>query len=80
MDKSGQCALVHATLRGHLGVIQYLLELEWGGEGPQHSAGLKSKALQQGLIAASSMGHTQVSSDAHTHTHTPGTGALRYPK
>ncbi|XP_012691907.2 protein TANC1 isoform X2 [Clupea harengus] len=60
VDKSGQCALVHATLRGHLGVIQYLLELEWGGEGPQHSAGLKSKALQQGLIAASSMGHTQV--------------------
>ncbi|XP_041927256.1 protein TANC1 isoform X4 [Alosa sapidissima] len=60
VDKSGQCALVHAALRGHLEVIQHLLELEWGGEGPQQSHGLKNKALQQGLIAASSMGHTQV--------------------
>lgn len=60
MDKSGQCALVHAALRGHPDIIQYLLELEWSGEGPQQDCALKNKALQQALIAASSMGHTQV--------------------
>uniref|UniRef100_A0A3Q4HR23 Tetratricopeptide repeat, ankyrin repeat and coiled-coil containing 1b n=1 Tax=Neolamprologus brichardi TaxID=32507 RepID=A0A3Q4HR23_NEOBR len=58
--KSGQCALVHAALRGHLEIIQYLLELEWSAEGQQQDCSLKSKALQQALIAASSMGHTQV--------------------
>lgn len=60
VDKSGQCALVHAALRGHPDIIQYLLELEWSGEGPQQDCALKNKALQQALIAASSMGHTQV--------------------
>lgn len=60
MDKSGQCALVHAALRGHPEIIQYLLELEWSAEGPQQDCALKNKALQQALIAASSMGHTQV--------------------
>ncbi|KAK5600250.1 Protein tanc1 [Crenichthys baileyi] len=60
VDKSGQCALVHAALRGHTEIIQYLLELEWSGEGQQQDCSLKNKALQQALIAASSMGHTQV--------------------
>uniref|UniRef100_A0A668AHD4 Tetratricopeptide repeat, ankyrin repeat and coiled-coil containing 1 n=1 Tax=Myripristis murdjan TaxID=586833 RepID=A0A668AHD4_9TELE len=60
VDKSGQCALVHAALRGHPDIIQYLLELEWSAEGQQQDCGLKNKALQQALIAASSMGHTQV--------------------
>ncbi|XP_047226255.1 protein TANC1 isoform X4 [Girardinichthys multiradiatus] len=60
VDKSGQCALVHAALRGHTEIIQYLLELEWSGEGQQQDWFLKNKALQQALIAASSMGHTQV--------------------
>ncbi|XP_037345045.2 protein TANC1 isoform X2 [Pungitius pungitius] len=60
VDKSGQCALVHAALRGHPEIIQYLLELEWSGEGQQEDCALKNKALQQALIAASSMGHTQV--------------------
>uniref|UniRef100_A0AAQ4PP75 Tetratricopeptide repeat, ankyrin repeat and coiled-coil containing 1b n=1 Tax=Gasterosteus aculeatus aculeatus TaxID=481459 RepID=A0AAQ4PP75_GASAC len=60
VDKSGQCALVHAALRGHPEIIQYLLELEWSGEGQQQDWALKNKALQQALIAASSMGHTQV--------------------
>uniref|UniRef100_A0A096M9Z9 Tetratricopeptide repeat, ankyrin repeat and coiled-coil containing 1 n=1 Tax=Poecilia formosa TaxID=48698 RepID=A0A096M9Z9_POEFO len=60
VDKSGQCALVHAALRGHSEIIQYLLELEWSGEGQQQDSSLKNKALQQALIAASSMGHTQV--------------------
>uniref|UniRef100_A0A671YTU0 Tetratricopeptide repeat, ankyrin repeat and coiled-coil containing 1 n=1 Tax=Sparus aurata TaxID=8175 RepID=A0A671YTU0_SPAAU len=60
VDKSGQCALVHAALRGHPDIIQYLLELEWSAEGQQQDYALKNKALQQALIAASSMGHTQV--------------------
>ncbi|XP_053296121.1 protein TANC1 [Pleuronectes platessa] len=60
VDKSGQCALVHAALRGHPEIIQYLLELEWSAEGQQQDSALKNKALQQALIAASSMGHTQV--------------------
>ncbi|XP_049340657.1 protein TANC1 isoform X1 [Astyanax mexicanus] len=60
VDKSGQCALVHAALRGHPDIIQYLLEQQWSREDQQHELSLKSKALQQALIAASSMGHTQV--------------------
>lgn len=66
VDKSGQCALVHAALRGHLDIIGYLLEVEWSPEGPQQDGPLKNKALQQALIAASSMGHTQVREHAHT--------------
>lgn len=60
VDKSGQSALVHAALRGHPEIIQYLLELEWSAEGQQQDCTLKNKALQQAFIAASSMGHTQV--------------------
>lgn len=60
VDKSGQCALVHAALRGHPEIIQYLLELEWSADGQQQDCALKNKALQQALIAACSMGHTQV--------------------
>uniref|UniRef100_A0A671SB67 Protein TANC1-like n=1 Tax=Sinocyclocheilus anshuiensis TaxID=1608454 RepID=A0A671SB67_9TELE len=56
VDKSGQCALVHAALRGHSEVIECLLELSWSTEG-QQDLKLKNKALQQGLIAACSMGH-----------------------
>ena len=61
MDKSGQCALVHAALRCHPDIIHHLLELEWTPEGQQQNCSLKNKTLQQALIAASSMGHTQVS-------------------
>lgn len=64
VDKSSQCALVHAALRGHSEVIECLLELSWSTEG-QQDLSLKNKALQQGLIAACSMGHIHVSS--HTH-------------
>ncbi|XP_061082293.1 protein TANC1-like isoform X1 [Conger conger] len=60
VDKSGQCALVHAALRGFPDVIHFLLEQEWSAEGPQQDCSLKSRALQQGLVGASSMGHTQV--------------------
>ncbi|KAM6986391.1 protein TANC1 isoform 2-T2 [Aplochiton taeniatus] len=60
VDKSGQCALVHSALRGHPDIIQYLLELDWTTEGQQQDCTMKSKALQQALVASSSMGHTQV--------------------
>ncbi|XP_051566551.1 protein TANC1-like [Myxocyprinus asiaticus] len=60
VDKSGQCALVHAALRGHPEVITCLLELTWSDEGHQMDLSLKNKALQQGLIAACSMGHIHV--------------------
>uniref|UniRef100_W5KRI6 Tetratricopeptide repeat, ankyrin repeat and coiled-coil containing 1b n=1 Tax=Astyanax mexicanus TaxID=7994 RepID=W5KRI6_ASTMX len=70
VDKSGQCALVHAALRGHPDIIQYLLEQQWSREDQQHELSLKSKALQQALIAASSMGHTQVSQHTDTRKHT----------
>ncbi|KAG7466913.1 hypothetical protein MATL_G00147390 [Megalops atlanticus] len=60
VDKSGQCALVHAALRGYPDVIHFLLELEWSPEGQQQDCSLKNKALQQALVGASSMGHTQV--------------------
>ncbi len=63
-DKSGQCALVHAALRGHAEIVQYLLEQEL-------SLDLKNKALQQALIAASSMGHTQVLKTHTLHTGYP---------
>ncbi|XP_051760718.1 protein TANC1 isoform X2 [Ctenopharyngodon idella] len=59
VDKSGQCALVHAALRGHSEVIECLLELTWSSEG-QQDLSLKNKVLQQGLIAACSMGHIHV--------------------
>ena len=76
MDKSGQCALVHAALRGHAEVLQYLLELDWGPGEQQGPGGQKGKALQQALVAAASMGHTQVSeAPAHTHTHPSPRGA-----
>uniref|UniRef100_A0AAQ5YAT6 Tetratricopeptide repeat, ankyrin repeat and coiled-coil containing 1b n=1 Tax=Amphiprion ocellaris TaxID=80972 RepID=A0AAQ5YAT6_AMPOC len=55
VDKSGQCALVHAALRGHPEIIQFLLELEWSAEGQQQDCSLKNKALQQALIAASTL-------------------------
>ncbi|XP_055072246.2 protein TANC1 isoform X1 [Misgurnus anguillicaudatus] len=60
VDKSGQCALVHAALRGHPEIIECLLELTWSHESQQVDLGLKNKVLQQGLIAACSMGHTHV--------------------
>uniref|UniRef100_A0A3B3SNT8 Tetratricopeptide repeat, ankyrin repeat and coiled-coil containing 1 n=1 Tax=Paramormyrops kingsleyae TaxID=1676925 RepID=A0A3B3SNT8_9TELE len=60
VDKSGQCALVHTALRGHLDVMQFLLAMEWSPGGGQGDSGLKSRATQQALTAACSMGHTQV--------------------
>lgn len=68
VDKSGQSALVHAGLRGHLDAIHILLGQDWGPETPSDSqlqassetGRGKNQALQQALTAASSVGHTQV--------------------
>lgn len=72
MDGSGRCVLVHAAQRGHLEVLRFLLKrAEWscttccGQKGAS-----RSQAVQQALIAAASMGHTEVI-QTHTHTHTP---------
>lgn len=75
-DKNGQCALVHAALKGHAEIISILLGQDWGTEitsdplqhhGNQNGT-LKTQAVQQALTAAASLGHTQASV-------TPGGGA-----
>uniref|UniRef100_A0A673H1B9 Protein TANC2-like n=1 Tax=Sinocyclocheilus rhinocerous TaxID=307959 RepID=A0A673H1B9_9TELE len=60
LDKNGQCALVHAGLRGHLDVVKYLVQCEWNTDGQQAGSFNKSHAVQQALIAAASMGYTEV--------------------
>uniref|UniRef100_A0A665WCF6 Tetratricopeptide repeat, ankyrin repeat and coiled-coil containing 2 n=1 Tax=Echeneis naucrates TaxID=173247 RepID=A0A665WCF6_ECHNA len=69
LDKNGQCALVHAALRGHMEVVKFLIQSDWS-MGPQQqqqspqtqqqAAFTKSQAVQQALIAAASMGYTEV--------------------
>ncbi|XP_076121973.1 protein TANC2 [Alosa pseudoharengus] len=61
LDKSGQCALVHAALRGHLEVVKFLVQCDWNPDG-QQGAFSKSHAVQQALIAAASMGYTEIAS------------------
>lgn len=82
VDKSGQCALIHAGLRGHPDIIHYLLNQDWGPteapEGQQQhgvKSSVKGQALQQALTAACSMGQTHVGYCVHTltNTHTPCT-------
>ncbi|XP_053469327.1 protein TANC2 isoform X2 [Ictalurus furcatus] len=58
VDRNGQCPLVHAALRGHLEVVKFLLECEWNSE----VAFSKTHAVQQALIAAASMGYTEIAS------------------
>uniref|UniRef100_A0A671SV84 Protein TANC2-like n=1 Tax=Sinocyclocheilus anshuiensis TaxID=1608454 RepID=A0A671SV84_9TELE len=60
LDKNGQCALVHAGLRGHLDVVKYLVQCEWNTDGQQAGSFNKSHAVQQALIAAASMGYTEL--------------------
>lgn len=68
-DKNGQCALVHAALKGHAEIINILLGQDWGTEitsdplqhhGNQNVT-LKTQAVQQALTAAASLGHAQAS-------------------
>lgn len=66
-DKNGQCALVHAALKGHAEIIHTLLGQDWGTEitsdpqqHPTNQNGTpKTQAVQQALTAAASLGHTQ---------------------
>ncbi|XP_037610784.1 protein TANC2 isoform X12 [Sebastes umbrosus] len=68
LDKNGQCALVHAALRGHMEVVKFLIQCDWSmGTQQQQSpqtqqqvAFTKSHAVQQALIAAASMGYTEI--------------------
>ncbi|KAM4526022.1 protein TANC2 isoform 6-T6 [Fundulus diaphanus] len=68
LDKNGQCALVHAALRGHMEVVKFLIQCDWNmGSQPQQSpqtqqqaAFTKSQAVQQALVAAASMGYTEI--------------------
>lgn len=68
-DKNGQCALVHAALKGHAEIINILLGQDWGTEitsDPLQHHGTqnvtpKTQAVQQALTAAASLGHTQAS-------------------
>ncbi|KAM9336289.1 protein TANC2 [Symphorus nematophorus] len=67
LDKNSQCALVHAALRGHMEVVKFLIQCDWG-MGPQQqspqtqqqTAFTKTHAVQQALIAAASMGYTEI--------------------
>uniref|UniRef100_A0A8D3D9K3 Tetratricopeptide repeat, ankyrin repeat and coiled-coil containing 2b n=1 Tax=Scophthalmus maximus TaxID=52904 RepID=A0A8D3D9K3_SCOMX len=59
LDKNGQCALVHAALRGHMEVVKFLIQSDWA-QSQQQAAFTKSHAVQQALIAAASMGYTEV--------------------
>uniref|UniRef100_A0A8C1TVW2 Tetratricopeptide repeat, ankyrin repeat and coiled-coil containing 2a n=2 Tax=Cyprinus carpio TaxID=7962 RepID=A0A8C1TVW2_CYPCA len=60
LDKNGQCALVHAGLRGHLEVVKYLVQCEWNTDAQQAGSFSKSHSVQQALIAAASMGYTEI--------------------
>ncbi|XP_028301823.1 protein TANC2-like isoform X2 [Gouania willdenowi] len=62
VDSSGRCALVYAAQRGHLQLLRFLLKVtDWsctcccGQRGAS-----RSQALQQALIAAASMGHSEM--------------------
>lgn len=67
-DKNGQCALVHAGLKGHAEIINILLGQDWGAEIPtdpqphhgNESVTGKKQAAQQAVTAAASVGHMQV--------------------
>uniref|UniRef100_A0A3B5QMQ0 Tetratricopeptide repeat, ankyrin repeat and coiled-coil containing 2 n=1 Tax=Xiphophorus maculatus TaxID=8083 RepID=A0A3B5QMQ0_XIPMA len=70
LDKNGQCALVHAALRGHMEVVKFLIQSDWNGgsqqqqqqspQAQQQAAFTKSQAVQQALVAAASMGYTEI--------------------
>nr|XP_020441031.1 protein TANC2-like [Monopterus albus] len=62
VDSSGQCVLVHAAQRGHLEVLHFLLKrTDWSCTSCCDQRGVsRSQAVQQALIAAASMGHTEI--------------------
>ncbi|XP_054899041.1 protein TANC2 isoform X10 [Poeciliopsis prolifica] len=70
LDKNGQCALVHAALRGHMEVVKFLIQNDWNvgsqqqqqqsPQAQQQAVFTKSQAVQQALVAAASMGYTEI--------------------
>ena len=70
VDSLGRCVLVHAAQRGHLDVLRFLLKrANWSCTSCCGKRGAaRCQALQQALIAAASMGHTEVTYK-YTHTH-----------
>ncbi|KAM6897590.1 protein TANC2 isoform 6-T8 [Xenentodon cancila] len=68
LDKNGQCALIHAALRGHMDVVKFLIQCDWSmgsqqqqsPQSQQQADFTKSHAVQQALIAAASMGYTEI--------------------
>ncbi|KAK6328230.1 hypothetical protein J4Q44_G00002080 [Coregonus suidteri] len=61
LDKNSQCAVVHAALRGQMEVVKFLIQWDWAmGQPQQQRAFSKSHAVQQALIAAASMGYTEI--------------------
>uniref|UniRef100_A0A8C4IHS8 Tetratricopeptide repeat, ankyrin repeat and coiled-coil containing 2a n=1 Tax=Dicentrarchus labrax TaxID=13489 RepID=A0A8C4IHS8_DICLA len=62
VDSSGRCVLVHAAQRGHLEVLRFLLKhADWSCTSCCGQRGAsRCQAVQQALIAAASMGHTEM--------------------
>ena len=60
MDHSGQTPLVHAATNGQLDALSFLLQCDWTSCMDRRPT--RNEALQQALIAASSMGHVKVMS------------------
>ncbi|XP_070779391.1 protein TANC2-like [Enoplosus armatus] len=62
VDSSGRCVLVHAAQRGHLEVLCFLLKrAEWSCTSCCAQKGAsRCQAVQQALVAAASMGHTEM--------------------
>ncbi|CAN9505397.1 unnamed protein product [Ophioblennius macclurei] len=62
VDTSGCCVLVHAAQRGHLEVLRFLLRrADWSCTSCCGQRGAsRSQAVQQALVAAASMGHTEM--------------------
>ncbi|XP_059203598.1 protein TANC2-like [Centropristis striata] len=62
VDSSGRCVFVHAAQRGHLEVLRFLLKrADWSCSSCCGQRGAsRCQAVQQALIAAASMGHTEI--------------------
>lgn len=68
VDDSGRSVLVLAAQHGHLEVLRFLLKCaDWSCTACCSQRGVsRSQAVQQALIAAASMGHTEVRKAART--------------
>ncbi|XP_075998925.1 protein TANC2 isoform X2 [Genypterus blacodes] len=62
VDSSGRCVLVHAAQRGRLEALRFLMRrADWSCTSCCSQRGVsRNQAIQQALIAAASMGHTEI--------------------